>query len=130
MASEIQSQVDPKDPRRTFGNRGEELAVAFFEARGFRTVQRNWSCRVGEIDLICEKNGVTHFVEVKTRQSLEFGYPEEAITKSKLAHFRRAIESYLLSMANPPSNYQADALAILIKPGLDPEYHYVENVWM
>lgn len=125
MASQVEL---PKDPRRRFGDRGEDLAAAFMEARGYRIVERNWSCKVGEIDVICEKDGVTHFVEVKTRQNLEFGYPEEAITPTKLSHLRRAIEAYLMNRPDPPTDYRVHALAILAVPGEEPKYHFIENI--
>lgn len=116
------------DERRKFGDRGEDLATAFFSSHGFRIVQRNWTSRVGEIDLICEKNGVTHFVEVKTRRTLEYGNPEEAVTPTKLRHVRYAVESYLRSVSTPPKDYQIDVLAITALPGQKPEFHYVEGV--
>ncbi len=114
--------------RRQFGNRGEDLAAAFFESRGFRIVQRNWTSRVGEIDVICEKGNVTHFVEVKTRRTLEYGNPEEAVTPTKLRHLRYAVESYLRSVSTPPRDYQIDVLAITAIPGKKPEFHYIEGV--
>ncbi|MBI4138551.1 YraN family protein [Candidatus Uhrbacteria bacterium] len=117
---------EAKDVRRRFGDRGEDRAAAFFIVRGFRIVARNWSTRMGEIDLICEKDGVTHFVEVKTRRSTTYGYPEEAITPTKLLHLRRAIECYV-QMSNV-RNYQLDALAITILPGEPPEFYYVDNI--
>lgn len=116
------------DARRTFGNRGEDLAAVFFETRGFRVVERNWSSPVGEIDLICEKDRVTHFVEVKTRRTLEYGKPEEAVTPTKLRHLRRAIESYLRFCKTPPQDYQIDVLAITALPGQKPEFYYIEEV--
>ncbi|MBU1907641.1 YraN family protein [Patescibacteria group bacterium] len=116
------------DRRRRFGNRGEDLAAVFFISKGFEIVARNWNCRAGEIDLICEKRGVTHFVEVKTRRSLTYGNPEEAITPTKLQHLRRAIEAYLAYSRRPPTRYQIDALAILAESGKPPEFHYIENV--
>jgi len=116
------------DPRRRFGNRGEDLAAAFFITRGFRVVVRNWSCRMGEIDLVVERAGNVHFVEVKTRRTMKYGYPEEAITRTKLAHFSRAIEAYLRASPSAPQHYQADALAISIKEDGPPEYHYVEHI--
>jgi len=115
------------DPRRRFGDRGEDLAAAFFTLRGFRVICRNWSCRMGEIDLICEKDGIVHFVEIKTRRSTTYGHPEEAITRTKLEHFRRAIETYLRSAQPAPREYQADALAITVTDG-KPEFHYIENI--
>lgn len=114
--------------RRLFGDAGEELAVAYFERRGFRLIDRNWLCRLGEIDVIVEKNGVTHFVEVKTRHSREFGYPEESITGKKLRHLARTIEVYLARSPHPPTRYQVDALAITILPGVPIEYWYVERI--
>jgi len=119
-------QMNP-DPRRRFGNRGEDLAAVFFMSKGFRIVARNWSCRAGEIDLICERDGVAHFVEVKTRKSTEYGNPEEAVTPAKLRHLRRAVESYLQSASAPPVRYQVDVLAITTVPGAPPAFHYVEN---
>ena len=118
----------PTDPRRRLGNRGEDLAAVFFIEKGFRVVGRNWNCRAGEIDLIVERDGVLHFVEVKTRRSLAFGYPEASITRKKLQHFARAIELYLRTLRMQPAAYQADALAILIKQEGMPEFHYVEHV--
>ncbi|MBU0540065.1 YraN family protein [Patescibacteria group bacterium] len=116
------------DQRRKFGNRGEDLAAVFFISKGFEIVERNWNCRAGEIDLICKKRGVTHFVEVKTRRSLVYGYPEEAITPTKLRHLRRAIEAYLASLRCPPARYQIDVLAIIAESGKAPEFRYIENV--
>lgn len=128
MDSNVQ-KIGPTDPRRRFGNRGEDLAAVFLMSRGFKILQRNWSCRLGEIDLIAEKNGVVHFVEVKTRRSKTYGHPEEAITRGKLRHFERAIECYLAGLRVPLTSYQADALAILALPGTPAEYHYIENVF-
>lgn len=113
---------------KLFGANGEELAESYFIERGFSVVGRNWSCPSGEIDLIVEKEGVTHFVEVKARHTLEFGYPEESITPKKLSHLRRAIETYLNEFPNPPDRYQADALAILMLSGKEPQYRHVEYI--
>lgn len=116
------------DRRKVFGTRGEDLAAAFFLERGFRIVRRNWSCRMGEIDLIVERDGILHFVEVKTRRTATYGHPEEAITEAKLRHFARAIEAYLASSSRSVRSYQADALAISILEGGSPQFHFVEHV--
>ena len=116
------------DPRRRFGDRGEDLAADFFIQNGFRLIERNWKCRLGEIDLIVEKQGRLHFVEVKIRHSLSFGYPEESITGKKLRHLARAIELYLEQHPISFSAYQVDALAIVAEHGKEPEYHYIEYI--
>lgn len=121
-------QINSSDPRRQFGNRGEDLAAIFFESRGYNTILRNWSCRLGEIDLICEKDGVLHFVEVKTRRSPEYGHPEEAVTTAKLRHLARAVECYLRTLPAPPRNYQMDVLAITAISGEKVDFYFIENV--
>lgn len=115
--------------RRLFGNRGEDLAAAYFEERGFRVIDRNWSCRLGEIDLILKKGEVLHFVEVKTRHTRDFGHPEEGITRGKLAKLKRAIQLYLLEHASPDAVFRVDALAILAEPEQEPEITYIENIF-
>ncbi len=65
------------------------MAYALGE-RGFDVVARNIRTRYGEIDLIAQKEGATVFVEVKTRTSRRFGYPEEAVGRKKQLHLSRA----------------------------------------
>lgn len=120
--------LGPSDPRRRFGNHGEDLAAVFLMSKGYRLLARNWSCRLGEIDLIAEKKGVVHFVEVKTRKTLQYGNPEEAITATKLRHLCRAVQAYISSSKRPPQNYQIDALAITLCAGAKPEFYYIENI--
>src|SRR5690349_25006847 len=110
MASENQ-QIEASDPRRRFGDSGEDLAAVFLMARGFKILQRNWSCRLGEIDLIASKGDVVHFVEVKTRRTRMFGNPEDSITRKKLLHLRRTVDVYLSQARVMPRDYQMDALA-------------------
>jgi len=117
-----------KDERKDFGRRGEDRATAFFVSRGFHIVDRNWSCRYGEIDLICEKSGMIHFVEVKTRRTRQYGNPEESITETKLGRLRRSVQLYVHDHQLDWSCVCIDALAILAEPGKTPEYHYIENI--
>ncbi len=116
------------DPRAVVGQRGEETASLFLQTKGFRVLTKNWRCRLGEIDLIVEREGEVRFIEVKLRRSLTYGYPEEAITPTKLRHLARAIELWLRSTSNPPTRYQADAVAITVLPGASPEIHWVEGI--
>ena len=115
------------DPRRAVGNKGEDFAAAFFESKGFRVIGRNWNCRMGEIDLIIERGEETRFIEVKTRFSTEFGYPEESITSAKLRHLARAIEMWIRENGEP-KNYQADALAVLVLSGKEPQVEWIEGI--
>ena len=57
------------------GRHGEQLAVDHLEARGMQVLDRNWRCRLGEIDIVARDGGETVFIEVKTRTSHDYGHP-------------------------------------------------------
>lgn len=78
----------------SIGIQGEEIAANYLENKGFSVIDRNFKCRMGEIDIVaCEKRTLV-FVEVKTRRSLRYGLPCEAVTKSKQHHIRKAASFY------------------------------------
>ena len=82
--------------RKEFGKQGEEAAARFLEELGYRIVCRNYTCRIGEIDLIAEKPELLVFCEVKSRRSLAYGAPQEAVHTRKTLKIRRVAEWYLL----------------------------------
>ena len=77
------------------GVSGEHKAVKYLKQKGYRIVMTNYTCVVGEIDIICEKNDTIIFVEVKQRESLKYGYPREAVTKHKINKIRMVATNYL-----------------------------------
>lgn len=84
--------------KRVFGQIGENAAADVLRAKGYRILRQNYRCRYGEIDIIAERGGDVSFVEVKTRQSLNYGRPCEAVTVEKRGHMRRAAHCYLEEM--------------------------------
>ena len=71
------------------GRRGEELAAGYLEAHGMRIVDRNWRCPEGEIDIVALDGDALVIAEVKTRKSLDYGHPFEAVGEEKLARLHR-----------------------------------------
>ena len=71
------------------GRSGEQLAVEHLTAIGYTILDRNWRCAMGEIDIIALDGATTVMVEVKTRSSVAFGHPLDAVTPRKLARLRR-----------------------------------------
>lgn len=116
------------DYRKIHGQSGESIALAYLEERGFRLIQRNWNCRLGEIDLIVERGGETRFIEVKLRRTTEYGYPEASITGLKLRHLGRAIECWMNDQTNPPTRYQVDAIAIFAPFGFEPSIEWIQGI--
>jgi len=107
------------------GWRGESIALLFLESKGFCFVDRNWRCRLGEIDLIVSRGNEIRFIEVKLRRSKVFGYPEESITKKKLHHLSQAIECWLSQQRRKIFHYQVDAIAIYL-----PNPHNMDIFWI
>ena len=80
---------------KRLGNAGEYLAAEYLEAKGHTILERGFRCKTGEIDLISKKENSIHFIEVKTRSSLGFGLPKEAVSKDKLRHINNTALVYI-----------------------------------
>ena len=76
-------EMVPQDTRRQFGDRGEGLAAALLERAGYRILERNVSCRHGEVDIIAVKDEVHCFVEVRSRATDVWGVPAESVLFAK-----------------------------------------------
>ena len=107
---------------------GENLAKEYLVSKGYVILENNFRTPHGELDLIAEKGGVLVFVEVKTRSSHYFGYPEQAITKRKQSFMKSAAEYYFSSHENTPMTWQFDVISIENKTSGDPVITHFENV--
>jgi putative endonuclease len=96
------------------GRRGEQLAVDHLEARGMAVLERNWRCRLGEIDIVARDGGDLVFIEVKTRSNGDYGHPFEAITPIKLARMRRLAIAWCESSEASAARIRIDAVAVLV----------------
>ncbi len=68
---------------KILGAFGEDLACKHIAELGYRVLERNFSCRAGEIDIIAVQGDTVAFIEVKTRSSEKYGLPSEAVSRSK-----------------------------------------------
>ena len=110
------------------GFKGEKLAAEWLTKNGYTIRQENWRFRHLEVDMIAEKGDTLHFIEVKTRRSTKFGYPEESINKQKMKNLKDAAEHY--QHQNPGWKWiQFDVLAILLKPGKI-DYWFNQDVYL
>ncbi|MGO4594113.1 YraN family protein [Leifsonia sp. 2TAF2] len=94
------------------GRRGEHVAADWLQERGYTLVDRNWRCPVGELDLILRQGTTMVFVEVKTRSSLAFGHPFEAITPEKAARLRRLAAAWCREREPGSVGVRIDAVAV------------------
>lgn len=110
------------------GRRGERLAEAHLIARGCTVLDRNWRCAQGEIDLVVLDGDEVAFVEVKTRTSVAFGHPLEAITVAKLARLRRLAGAWC--EAHPRTGrIRIDAVAVIAPARGEPTIEHLKAVF-
>ena len=88
---------DRRTQKRRTGDKGELLAVEMLEKKGYCIVERNFACRIGEIDIIASHpmEKVLAFAEVKTRNRLDYGLPCEAVGKSKQRKLKLCAQLWL-----------------------------------
>ncbi len=79
----------------TIGKKGENLATDYLRNNGFKIKEKNYWTQWGEIDIIAEKNDTLYFIEVKSRQTLTFGMPYEAVNFYKIKALKRAVAYYI-----------------------------------
>ena len=111
------------------GKKGEQLAEAFLVNNGYTILHRNWRYSHYEIDIIAIKDGLLHFVEVKCRSSNQFGQPEESVSKKKIRDLLRAVDQYLF-LHPGHTDFHLDILSITTRESSEPEYFFIEDVYM
>ena len=115
-------------PRQALGRRGEAVAERFFLARGFEVVARNWRCRAGELDLVVQREGRLHFIEVKARFSSR-QHPFEAITPEKRERLERAIQEWFQAQpGHMQLPYQVDAFCFWKDPCEGVQVRWIEGM--
>lgn len=111
------------DSMQSFGKKGEDLAVEFLERDGYRVLHRNFRYKKSEIDIICSREGLLIFVEVKSRSSKAFGQPETFVSKSQEQSILQAAEAYVLA-ENWQEDIRFDIIAIYKKEGVQEIEHF------
>src|SRR3972149_581950 len=94
------------------GSFGEKLALEVLKGNGFRIIERNFRSRLGEIDIVAEKDKALYFVEVKTRWSLKYGRAVEAVTPKKVAKFKKIGQFYAKLHPGFPQKLRLAVVAI------------------
>lgn len=111
------------------GRRGEDLAAATLTTAGYLVIDRNWRCQQGEIDIVALDGDETVFIEVKTRSSVAFGHPLEAITAQKLARLRRLAAAWCEAHPGSHQRIRIDAIAIIAPAVGEPRLEHLMRVF-
>lgn len=95
------------------GSWAERKAAHFLEEQHYRILQRNYRCRSGEVDLVCDDAGVIVFVEVRYRRRSRYGFPEETISFYKKRNIIIAARHYLATHGLEERECRFDVVTML-----------------
>ena len=99
--------------KRKIGAAYEKIAADFLISMGYNILDRNFRTSFGEIDIVAEDGPVICFVEVKYRSSLKYGYPSEAIGKTKQRKILAVSRYYIAAGGLYGRSIRYDAVEII-----------------
>jgi putative endonuclease len=111
------------------GKKGESLAADWLEKSGFTLLHHNWRHSHYEIDIIASRSNMLHFIEVKTRRSNRFGYPEESVSDRKMENLMQAAEEFLYRYPEW-KKVQYDVLSITMGKNEEADFFLIEDVYL
>ena len=120
--------------RQQLGLKGEAIAAAWLEQRGWRILNRRFRHGHRDLDLVASGydaasgESVIAFIEVRTRHSSVFGRPTETVQWKKQREIRRSARAWLISNKCPIKTYRFDLLGITLD-GDSPEIDYIPNAF-
>lgn len=99
--------------RKKIGALGEDAAKDYLVENGFIIVERNYTCRYGEIDIVAKEQDTLVFVEVRAKTVKRYGLPEESIGKEKMKRLIKLVYHYL-AKKNGMQKCRIDLIAVEI----------------
>ena len=101
--------------KKELGKKGEEKALRFLKKKGYRIIEKNYVCKMGEMDIIAKDKDTLAFIEVKTRTSMAFGPPQLAVNSSKQRQLSKVALNYLKEKQLEDVKARFDVVAILLE---------------
>jgi putative endonuclease len=111
------------------GRHGEELAVQYLKKKKYQILETNFKFGRGEIDIIARDKETLVFIEVKTRKTTAFGFPEEAVTPRKQNQIRAIARGFLYQKKLKLSPVRFDVIAVCLRSPQDYSIHHIENAF-
>jgi putative endonuclease len=112
------------------GREGERLAGRHLRRHGYRVLYRNFRApHGGEVDLVCRDKDTLVFAEVKTRRSLVFGAPGEAVTREKQKLIARGALEWLRMLGNPTNILFRFDIVEIVMEGDRPTFHVIKDAF-
>jgi putative endonuclease len=114
---------------KKIGDFGQQIGREFLDRRGYRVIASNYFGPEGEIDLVAQQGQQLVFIEVKTRLSTNYGWPEEAIDRKKITKLLKTVGHYLVEKEVADDNFRLDCLAVAIdRANLKAQIRHYKNI--
>lgn len=111
-----------------FGQFGQGCVEQLLADQGYSILTRNFNVRVGEIDIVAQKDEVVCFVEVKTR-SKKFFPINMVVNYSKQSKMEKAAKTYIARTGATGKVFRFDVATVLIDGQKKPEINYLKNAF-
>ncbi|HNS21146.1 MAG TPA: YraN family protein [Sedimentisphaerales bacterium] len=117
--------------RARLGRWGERRCERYLKSKGLRTLARNYSCKVGELDLIMvDTDGTVVFVEVRSRADESFGPVEATVTPAKRQRVARAARHFLAVEKIEDRPLRFDVVTLVLGHRGPPQIRHFENAFV
>lgn len=110
------------------GKYGEDLAADYLQRAGLIIMERNYRCRLGEVDILARDENVLVVCEVKTRTTENFGSPIAAVTPIKMRRMRKVALAWVAERGVRPPHIRFDVIGIVHGAGGQPTLEHVRDV--
>jgi len=114
--------------RLALARMGEDLALETVKSRGYEEIEKNYTCPLGEIDLIAREGDTLVFLEIKTRRGRSTGYAKEAVDARKRRQLSRVALFYMKENDCIGQKARFDVVAISVRAG-DVEVEVIRNAF-
>jgi len=121
--------MQQKSGNSSLGNVGESIAATFLRGVGFSIVERNFRCVCGELDIVARDGRTIVFIEVKCRNSEQYGPPQLAVTPFKQRQISKAALVWLSKRRLYDAEARFDVVAIMLRNGELPEIEHIRNAF-
>ena len=115
-------------PKDVLGRQGEQLAAEYLQQIGFRVLDRNYRCSLGELDIVAAEHRTLVACEVKTRSGLRYGTPLEAVTWQKRSRLRRLAVRWVVTHGVIFDGLRVDVIGVLRSPAGEFTIDHVRGV--
>jgi putative endonuclease len=116
------------DARKALGNRAEECTATWLSKQGYKVVERNYRCKVGEVDIVARKDEYLCFVEVRSRSTDAMGSPSLTVDARKQRQVIRAAMTFLAVHKISNMNVRFDVAAVTFGPS-GPAIEYIPGAF-